>query len=262
MSLLELDRYQTDTSEPARSQAWRDFARRTLLPAAGLLAVNAGVGLAVVGPLDTTETEVAVNEELVEIRTPVLDVLTQVWSNIGGTHFLILFCIVVALVLWRRLKQWWLAVVPAIALSVQSAVFTLASLVVGRGRPEVDHLDHSPPTSGFPSGHTGASTAFYLVLALLAQRIQNTALRWTVTVLCVVVPLLVGFSRLYRGMHHPTDVGMGLVNGVVCAVLAWLYLRRTPGRRGGAEDAGTTSEADRTDDAGAHGAGSTASTPA
>ncbi|MNW65153.1 phosphatidylglycerophosphatase B [compost metagenome] len=87
-------------------------------------------------------------------------------------------------------------------------------------------LDHAPPTSSFPSGHTGASTAFYLTLALLAQRVQNPALRVVLTVLAVLVPFAVGFARLYRGMHSLTDVLAGFVNGVVCAVLAWGYLRR------------------------------------
>ena len=44
--------------------------------------------------------------------------------------------------------------------------------------------------------------------------------------LSLLVPVGVGTARLYRGMHHPTDVLMGFVNGLVCAFLAWNYLRR------------------------------------
>ena len=43
---------------------------------------------------------------------------------------------------------------------------------------------------------------------------------------CVIVPLLVGYARLYRGMHHLVDILVGMVNGIVCALLAWNYLRR------------------------------------
>lgn len=227
-------RYEEDTSAPTRRQAGRDLARRTLLPVAGLWVVNVAFGLGVIRPQGETPPEVVVNEELVELRTPVLNTATQVWSNIGGTHFMIGLCLLVVFLVWRITRQWWLAAVPAIALAVQSAMFTTSSFVIGRGRPMVEHLDHSPPTSGFPSGHTGASTAFYLVLVLLAQRLRRPWLRWTVTVLCVIVPPLVGFSRLYRGMHHPSDVVMGLINGVICAVVAWLYLRRAPDEPGGA----------------------------
>ena len=66
-------------------------------------------------------------------------------------------------------------------------------------------------------------------LALLCQRITRPWLRWGLTVGCILVPFAVATARLYRGMHHPTDVVVGLLNGVVCAVLAWGYLRRDVG---------------------------------
>jgi membrane-associated phospholipid phosphatase len=48
-------------------------------------------------------------------------------------------------------------------------------------------------------------------------------------VVCLTVPLLVAFGRLYRGMHHLTDIGAGFLNGITCAVLAhWWY--RTNGQ--------------------------------
>ncbi len=76
----------------------------------------------------------------------------------------------------------------------------------------------------------GASTALYLTFALMAQRIENVVLRRVVTVVCVLVPFLVGFARLYRGMHHLSDVVVGAANGVACMLLAWHYLRRDTSR--------------------------------
>jgi membrane-associated phospholipid phosphatase len=43
---------------------------------------------------------------------------------------------------------------------------------------------------------------------------------------CVLAPAFVTAARLYRGAHHVTDVVFAILNGGVCAVLAWLYLRR------------------------------------
>jgi undecaprenyl-diphosphatase len=116
----------------------------------------------------------------------------------------------------------------------------LAALVVAGERPEVEQLDPAPPTSSFPSGHSGASTALYLSLALMAQRIGHMWLRVSVTIVLLVLPLLVVCSRLYRGMHYPSDVVVGVLNGLVCVVIGWYWLRRTPGR---VEGSGT-SEAD------------------
>jgi membrane-associated phospholipid phosphatase len=132
-------------------------------------------------------------------------------------------------------------VVPAIAIAVQAAVFMLAALVVGGERPEVEQLDPAPPTSSFPSGHSGASIALYVSLSLMAQRIGHAWLRVSVTVVLLVLPLLVVYARLYRGMHHLSDVIVGVLNGLVCVVLGWYWLRRTPGRieeRGADDDEG------------------------
>ena len=211
-------------NRPLSGRTRRDLVRRGLLPVLLLWVGIVGLGLLVVGPLDSLPGEVVLNEELQERRTPVLDDLTAVWSHIGGTHFIIGACVLAVAVLWWRTRQWRRAFVPAIAISIQSSVFVTAAAVVGRERPDVEQLDEAPPTSGFPSGHVGASTAFYLTLALLASRIRNAALRWTAMAVVLAVPLLVAFSRLYRGMHHLSDVVVGVLNGVVCALLAWRYL--------------------------------------
>jgi membrane-associated phospholipid phosphatase len=221
-----LHRYEIDESAPTRKEAWRDFAVRVLAPAAGLWVVVVGIGFLITGPLGGLPGESAANRWFVSVRTPVLNSVTAGLSAIGTTEFIIGACVLFTALFWWRTKQWWLAIVPAQAIAVQAAVFMTAALVVGRERPDVEHLDDSPPTSAYPSGHTGASTAFYVTLAMVAQRIGNPVARGVVTVLCLLVPIGVGTSRLYRGMHSPTDVLMGCLNGLVCAFLAWNYLRR------------------------------------
>ncbi|GIG23243.1 hypothetical protein Cch01nite_39670 [Cellulomonas chitinilytica] len=219
-------RYELDTSAPTFGSACRDLARRALLPAVVWWLVMVGIGLLIVGPLDDLPSETAVNRWFEAQRTAGLTSLTSVLSNIGQTQFIIGACVLVVALFWWRTRQWWLAVVPAIAIGLQSILFLTSSLLVGRERPDVELLDDSPPTTAFPSGHTSASTAFYVAVALLAQRIARPWLRWAVTVVCLLVPLLVGSARLYRGMHHLTDVLVGMANGLVCAFLAWRYLRR------------------------------------
>jgi undecaprenyl-diphosphatase len=221
-----LHRYELDTSAPTSRQFWRDLSRRALLPGVGLWLVIVGVGLLIVGPLGGLPAEAGVSEWFVSRRTDALNTLTMFLSGIGQTEFLIGACALGIALIWWKTKQWWFAAVPGIAVSLQAIIFLTSALVVGRTRPEVEHLDDSPPTSSYPSGHTGAATAFYLTLAALCQRIGNPVLRWIATVLCVLVPFAVGIGRMYRGMHSLTDVTMGFVNGVACAVLAWGYLQR------------------------------------
>ena len=85
----------------------------------------------------------------------------------------------------------------------------------------MERLDDSPPTASFPSGHTGAATALFLASALLvAWYVRNRAVRILAVTLLVAVPLLVAYGRLYRGMHHPTDILGSYLNGVACITIA------------------------------------------
>lgn len=221
-------RWETDTRAPSGREWRRDVLRRALLPTAVLWCVVVGIGFLLTGPLHGLPAEAAVNRWFVEARTPALDTATTWLSAIGQTEPLIGACLVGIALTWWRTRQWWYATVLGLAVALQAAVFLSAAAVVGRERPDVEHLDHAPPTSSFPSGHTGAAAAFYLTLALVAQRIRRPALRWAVTVLCVLVPFAVGTARVYRGMHSVSDVTVGFLNGATCAVVAWGYLRRSP----------------------------------
>ncbi|WP_277212660.1 phosphatase PAP2 family protein [Isoptericola croceus] len=223
-------RYEIDPSRPEGGVV-RDLAVRALAPAAAWWCVLVGLGFLIVGPLDDLPAGDHVEGWFADRRTPALDTVTEWVGHLGATGVVICVTVLTVTVLWWRTRQWWFALVPALAVSLQSTLFVAASALVGRERPGVPQLDEAPPTSSFPSGHTGASTALWLTLMMLAQCIRHPVLRVAATVLCVLVPLLVGTSRIYRGMHCPADVALGLANGTVCMVLAWGYLRRSvPGR--------------------------------
>ena len=205
-----------------------DLARRAIVPALALFAAIVALGKVIVGPLNSIPAEDDINRNIQAGRTPLWDSITAVWSHIGNTEIVIGVCVLAVAALWWRTKQWWYAVIPAIAISLQASVFVAATAVTGRQRPLVEHLDPAPPTSSYPSGHMGASTALYVTFAMMAQRIRHTWLRRTLTLVFLLVPILVGYARIYRGMHHVSDVTVGAINGVICAVLAWVALRRSP----------------------------------
>ncbi|MBM6403401.1 phosphatase PAP2 family protein [Phycicoccus sp. CSK15P-2] len=223
-----LTRWDDDTSRPTVGQALRDVVVRAVLPALPLFGVVVAIGLVIVGPLRGLDVENDLNWWLQEHRTPTGEAVTLVMSSIGNTEYVIGVAVLVALVVLWRTRQWWYAVVPLVSISLQATVFVIAAWVVGRDRPNVERLDPTPPTSSFPSGHVGASTALYVAFALMSTRIRHVVARRVLLVLCVLAPLLVTFARLYRGAHHLTDVLVGVLNGAVCALLAWGYLRRNP----------------------------------
>ncbi|MET8555533.1 diacylglycerol kinase family protein [Streptomyces sp. NPDC004959] len=189
---------------------------------AGLLV---GAGLLITGPAKHVwpmTAEDAIDEGLEEIRTSTLTTVSSVASEGGNTLTVIIGTLLVCLglLLIPRLPRWRQAVFLAVAVSTQALVFLVITLCVDRERPDVHRLDASPPTSSYTSGHTGAATALYTGLAVLVLTRMRSPWRRVLAGLLVLLPLLVALARLYRGMHHPTDVVGGLVNGLISVAVA------------------------------------------
>ena len=200
----------------------RDVVVRVFLPMLVLCGLIVGVGLAVVGPLaGPLNAEDAMNRGLVVHRSDAWDSITFAWSFLGSTQAIAGVCLVVsALVLWHT-RDWRLTVVPAMAVLLQLSSYLTVTALIHRERPSVERLEALPPMSSFPSGHVGASTALYLALILLALRCRRAGVRWAMTAVCGVIPPLVAFSRMYQGVHHLSDVVVGMIGGAGCALLAY-----------------------------------------
>jgi undecaprenyl-diphosphatase len=69
----------------------------------------------------------------------------------------------------------------------------------------------------FPSGHVGASTAFFCTLFLANRRIGLA---------CLPIPILIAFSRMYTGAHYLSDVVCAAILGVLCALLVTHFCLR------------------------------------
>ena len=101
-----------------------------------------------------------------------------------------------------------------------------------RARPELFDSGYTASFYSFPSGHATVAVGFYGTLTLLAAWRLSGFWRWAVVASGIVLVLLIGFSRLYLGVHYPTDVLAGFLAaplwvGVVgIAYFLWRSLRR------------------------------------
>jgi undecaprenyl-diphosphatase len=119
----------------------------------------------------------------------------------------------------------WLAIFVAmiIACAVAGTVNRAIKIAAGRSRPsvEIDAGWNGPRFSSkynaFPSGHTAASSAFFAALCFAS---------WRFGVWFLPIPLLIGFSRLYVGAHHLSDVVCAAILGAVCAAVLTPYVQR------------------------------------
>ncbi|HET9317494.1 MAG TPA: phosphatase PAP2 family protein [Vicinamibacteria bacterium] len=103
----------------------------------------------------------------------------------------------------------------------------------GRPRPQlVPHLFGDVATPSFPSGHAMAAAAIYLTLAALVTRlVEDRRARAFVVGVALVLVLLIGVSRVYLGVHWPSDVLAGWTAGLSWAVACWIVMARLQ-RRG------------------------------
>ena len=188
-------------------------------------ALLLGLGLLITRVLDHSalqQQEVAFEHEVLTHRTPLWNGLTRYGTVLGATTTVVALTAAGCLVLALRRHGPRLPLFLALAVAGETLLFLIASVLLDRVRPPIPQLDAAPPTSSFPSGHTAASIALWGGLALgLARTRPGHRLRLLVGTLAVVVPLVVLLSRLYRGMHWPTDVAASVVFGLV-----WLLLLR------------------------------------
>jgi membrane-associated phospholipid phosphatase len=123
-------------------------------------------------------------------------------------------------------RRWRAAAFIVTAITVEAATYRAATLAIHRERPRVPRLDHLPVDASYYSGHTAASVAVYCgVAVLITSAVGNRAAGFAVWLFAIAIPLLVALSRMYRGMHHPTDVTAGLLWGVGSLAVAILAAR-------------------------------------
>jgi undecaprenyl-diphosphatase len=147
----------------------------------------------------------------------------------GGTVIIIITVSVVGfLLIQKKYTSMWLILGATIS---GSLVEYLLKLIVARERPEaIFHLVQVSSLS-FPSGHSMISMVVYLTQGSLLARIQEKrSLKIYIISVALVLTILIGISRVYLGVHYPTDVlagwSMGIVWAAFCWIIAWYIEER------------------------------------
>lgn len=153
-------------------------------------------------------------------------------TALGGVPVLTLLAFTVVLTLWmerhRAAAAWLTASILGAAI-----ISPLFKYLFARERPAILAPELLPSSFSFPSGHAFMSAAVYLTIgALLTRVIPNRRTRTFVLLAALVLAFMVGVSRVYLGVHYPSDVLAGWTLGLCWAALCWIVAWRIQQRRG------------------------------
>ena len=156
-----------------------------------------------------------------QLASPLLTTIMRGLSFVGSTLVLSIGTVVV--VIRFALSKWGReAKLFAITMIGSGLLNITLKLAFKRPRP-VPFFDlTAPETYSFPSGHSLTSACFFGALAaILTARVKSRSVQLIVWVVCTLMFVLIGFSRIYLGVHHTTDVIAGFA-----AALIWILVVR------------------------------------
>jgi len=202
--------------------------RHWLIVTVLIASFTLALGFIVTSLRDATAAEFGVDQAISGHHSPVLNAvalaLVQVFSPAGGVIMLALICLFLLVI--RK------SPVNAIAVGAVTAAGWLSSevfkLIISRHRPDAaalaDPLVPEPGTDSFPSGHTALAVSLTVALYLLAR-----GTRWKLPTLVagVTLAIAVAASRVYLGVHYPSDVTASfLTSGAGILLLTGLWNRQ------------------------------------
>jgi len=233
---------------PARWRRFRTLERRELM----LLMLGIGVCLLLWGFLalasevmegDTTTLDTRILVALRKSDDPSRPIGPSWVENslldltaIGGPTVLGLVVVAVVGFLVLQTRYHTAIVVLATAASGELVNYVLKNVFL-RPRPDVVPHLRNVTTSSFPSGHAMESAIIYLTLGAMLMRLSERRITKVYTMgIAIALTLLVGISRVYLGVHYPTDVIAGWMFGFFWASLCWMVAKRFERETGVAEE--------------------------
>jgi undecaprenyl-diphosphatase len=191
----------------------------TFAVALGAVVTNFVVGHAL------GDGDIDVARWFVERRTDTWNTVSLVGSHVADT-VTVFVIIAVALVVLGIRRAWPQFALLTVAMACEGATYLAATYFVSRNRPPVSRLESLIQTDSYPSGHTAAAVALYGCLCIIVWSLTDDRVwRAFFFVVAVLAPIVVGASRMYRGMHFASDVAAGALIGAGCIAVGYVASR-------------------------------------
>ncbi|WP_347374845.1 phosphatase PAP2 family protein [Aequorivita sp. Q41] len=159
-----------------------------------------------------------ISEFIISYRNPILTKYFIFMTNVGDVYGYLGVFSVVVLISVLLYKSWKYILQIILVLMLASISNTILKHFINRARPGIEHLVEVE-TLSYPSGHAMAAMAFYGFLIYLFHRFKiNSILKYSIMLLLVFIILSIGVSRIYLGVHYPSDIAGGYIAG-----LTWVF---------------------------------------
>lgn len=168
---------------------------------------------------DAVQFDEATRTAVHTLASPLMTAVMRFLSFVGSTIVLTIGTAIV--VIWFATKRWGREAKLFTATMIGAALLNITlKLTFKRARP-TPFFDLTPPeTYSFPSGHSLASACFFGALAaILTARLNRRRVRTIVWIVCATMFLSIGFSRIYLGVHHTTDVIAGFATALIWIIV-------------------------------------------
>ncbi|TDU39733.1 undecaprenyl-diphosphatase [Gelidibacter sediminis] len=163
-----------------------------------------------------------ITEYVISHRSPALTKYFVFVTHVGDVYGYAIVLVVFAVLSYFVFKQWKLMLQVFFVLALSAISNLILKRFVDRARPGIEHMV-SVETLSYPSGHAMSAMAFYGFLMYLVYRFNiNKYLKIGIILLLGALILSIGLSRIYLGVHFPSDIAGGFIAGFIWVVFCVL----------------------------------------
>lgn len=164
----------------------------------------------------------AITEYIISFRNPALTKYFIFVTHVGDLYGYLVVIIVSTFIAIVVYKQWKPVLQTVVVLLIAALSNVVLKRFIDRARPDLEHLV-SVETLSYPSGHAMSAMAFYgFVIYLFYNFKINKFLKVGIAIALVFLILSIGISRIYLGVHFPTDIAGGYIAGFIWVVFCIL----------------------------------------
>ena len=161
--------------------------------------------------------------EAVEHMNPFLTNIIRIITHLGDPIIVTSITILLVIIPKTRKK---VGYPMAAAVIVSEALNLILKEIFARERPNILQLVNET-TYSFPSGHAMINTTVYTMLGIFAIKyIRSKKIKISVIIMCIIMPLIISFSRVYLGVHYAGDVLGGMLLGFAVTVFIYAPLKK------------------------------------